>query len=97
LKFVPCKIGTIPDVIWLRYKYKLRVGLRIQYRKHGESTNWHIGYIWKVNPNGFFFVAHDRQGMIDGIAMVERIERGMPTEVNELLGKCEESFKRLKD
>lgn len=97
MKFVPCKIGTIPDLIWLRYKYKLRVGLKIQYRKHGESTKWRVGYVWKVNPNGYFFVVHDRHCVEDCLAMVERRKVKMPKESMELLEKYEESFEHLLD
>lgn len=97
MKFVYCKIGTIPNLIWLRYKYRLRVGLKIQYRKEGEYSKWHVGYVWKVNPNGFFFVAHDRCSMNKCIAMVERRTVEMPKKYMELLEKSEESFGHLLD
>ena len=54
-----CKVGTIPEYIWLRHHYKIVVGKIILFRRlwSGQWTHrWEKGRIWRVNPRGFFFV-----------------------------------------
>ena len=56
-KLWSCKEGTIPELIVLRYNYKIREGLRIIYRHENEGqNNWRTGIIWRVNPDGYFFI-----------------------------------------
>ena len=53
----PCKLGTMPALIQLRFGYRIREGLLIQFRHGGEGyEKWHVGRVWKVNPDGYFFV-----------------------------------------
>ncbi len=56
-----CKVGTIPERIWLRYRYRIEVGKMILFRRHkfnldGWQHEWTRGRIWRVNPDGYFFV-----------------------------------------
>jgi len=52
-----CKEGTIPEMVVLRYNYKIEVGKKIIYRHPDHAQNdWREGIIWRVNPDGYFFI-----------------------------------------
>lgn len=58
-KYHPCKVGTIPAIIHLRYHYRIRVGLRIEYRmREHDSGGWQEGWIYEVHDDGYFKVRH---------------------------------------
>lgn len=56
MKKHPCKIGTIPSLVILKYRYKIKVGKRIIFREDQIGSKWMRGKITQVNDNGYFFV-----------------------------------------
>ena len=50
MKIYRCKLGTIPALIQLFRKYRIREGLIIRYREDGHYGKWKKGRVWKVNP-----------------------------------------------
>ena len=53
---IVCKVGTIPSLIHLRYRYKPREGLRIEFCYYDQPGKWLPGIIDKVLPNGYLFI-----------------------------------------
>lgn len=51
----PCKIGTVPGLVYLYRHYRLRPGLFIKFRDW-TSPMWQGGIVWRVNSDGFFFI-----------------------------------------
>lgn len=54
-----CKVGTMPELIWLKHRYKIEVGKIILFRRWRTLSwehNWKQGHIWQVNSDGYFFV-----------------------------------------
>jgi hypothetical protein len=51
------KVGTIPAAIVLRRAYKLRVGLKIEFRDWKRPRAWQRGKIERINPDGYMFIS----------------------------------------
>ncbi len=57
-----CKLGTMPAFVILRRRYKLRAGLKVEYREvdaegepyQGNRYQWHRGIIDRVQSDFFF-------------------------------------------
>lgn len=52
----PCKVGTIPSLVILRYRYNIEPGKRIVFRMAAHGTRWETSIVDRVNENGYFFV-----------------------------------------
>ena len=58
-KVYPCKLGTIPEFVNLRYNYKLEVGKIVKFKREREGQNqWKDGIIEDVHPSGYFRLSH---------------------------------------
>jgi len=52
-------LGSIPARVQLFRAYRIRLGLRIKFRKEGEH-NWQFGWIYEVHENGYFKMVKDK-------------------------------------
>jgi hypothetical protein len=59
VKYHRCKLGTIPSYVQLFRAYKIRVGLKVKFRKKGEY-NWREAWIYAVHDDGYFKMALDQ-------------------------------------
>lgn len=55
-KVHPCKVGTVPGLVILRYNYKIEPNKRIVFRNADYGTKWQTGIITEVNDDGYFFI-----------------------------------------
>ena len=53
VKWVSCKIGTMPSYVLISERYKIRVGLVIRYKEEGE-VRYRYARIFEVHDNGYF-------------------------------------------
>jgi len=63
------KVGTIPETVQLRYRYKLRAGLVIRYRPlnmgfhshkwawEPRERQWSTGVVDRINEDGYVFIS----------------------------------------
>lgn len=64
VKYHSCKVGSIPAEIQLFRAYRIRLGLRIKFRKEREH-DWRIGWIYEVHKSGYFKVVETKETAIE--------------------------------
>ncbi len=55
-----CKVGTQPALVSFRYRYRLRPGLTVIFRRHYiyySTGKWETGIVDRVNPDGYAFIS----------------------------------------
>ena len=52
----PCKLGTVPALVWVHGKDQIEVGKWVRI-KECEGDTWHSVFVDKINEDGYFFAS----------------------------------------